>query len=140
MENTVNSRVLLLKKELGLSNNEFCLQSKISTSTLYSIQSGVDMKSKTITAIAEAFNINKDWLINGKGKMLNEKIKEISANPWKDALISELKEEVTYYRELLKMMAGNKAANFLKASENAYSFKMFPGMDTLKIVSGAKMC
>jgi len=123
MENTVNSRVLLLKKELGLSNNEFCMQAKISTSTLYSIQNGVDMKSKTITAIAEAFNINKDWLLNGKGKMLNEKNKETTnVDPWKDALVSQVKEEnnrlqkeVERLWQMVSHFTGGAKPNFLNA-------------------------
>jgi len=145
MENPVNSRVLLLKKELGLSNSEFCLQAKISSSTLYSIQNGVDMQSKTINAICTAFNANKAWLLTGEGiKFKEDKGDSVSVDPWRDALVSQLAEENTYlkskYDQLMVLFNSvvTKTPNFLKASENAYDFMFhLPGVNKYANVSGA---
>ena len=148
MESTVNQRVLLLKKELDLSNSEFCLKAKISTGTLYTIQNGVQMKSKTINAFCEAFNLNKEWLLHGKGNMFAEtpKVDVINAvDPWKDALVMQVKEEnnrlieqVRWLQQMVSQFTNGVKPNFLKASENAYDFMFhLPGVNKYANVSGA---
>lgn len=133
METTVNQRVLLLKKELDLSNSEFCLKAKISTGTLYTIQNGVQMKSKTINTFCEAFNLNKEWLLHGKGNMFADLQKtEVTIDPWKDALVMQVKEENNRLQkeldkvwQMVQHLTGGAKPNFLKATD-VVNMLMFP--------------
>lgn len=64
----------MLKTHLGLGNNEFASKANISTTTLWNIQNGGEIAPKTIKNICEAINVNKEWLLTGKGQMFNEAI------------------------------------------------------------------
>ena len=57
-------------------------------------------------------------------------------NPWKDEAYNQLKEEVVYLRDMLKMALGSK--NFLKVFEKAYSGKLFPN-EQFAPVSGTEL-
>ena len=142
MENNVNQRIIMLKKDLGLTDIEFCNKCSVSTGTLFRIKNGEPVSSKVITAISLGLNVNREWLLSETGKKFNEtpKAEAVNANPWKDALIAELKEEVNYYRDLLKIMASGKAANFLKVPEYAYNKLVLPNRKTFAIASGTKVC
>jgi len=114
MEKQVNKRVLALKDEYGLNTVEFCAKANVSNGTLANIQKGENINAKTIASIVNGFGLNRDWLLTGKGeKLANEKLEE--TNPYKDALVNELKSQVTYLQEMLKMaLSGKVPANFNK--------------------------
>jgi fructose-1-phosphate kinase PfkB-like protein len=115
MENTVNERIVEVQKELKMSNQAFCNRVKISTGTLQNIKTGENINSKTLESIIVSLNLNEEWVMNGTGEMFINRpsITSSNDNPWKDALVSELKEEVRYLRELLKMaMSSKQTANF----------------------------
>jgi len=131
MENTVNSRVLLLKTHLGLGNNEFATKANISTTTVWNIQNGGEINPKTIRNICEALNVNKEWLLNGKGKMFNEAKHNATGmgieNPYKDALVAELKqanerliEQNKWFQNLVNQLTSGLKPNFPKALKEAF--------------------
>ena len=127
MENTVNSRVLMLKTHFNLTTDEFAIKSNVSRTTLWNIQNGGDINPKTIRNICEALNVNKDWLLHGKGKMFNESKALVGAeNPYKDALVAELKqanerliEQNKWFQQLVNQLTGGLKPNFRKAAEKA---------------------
>lgn len=130
MENTVNKRIMLLKKELGLTDVQFCGRADISTFTLHKIKNNEEISQKIVFSIIDAdFNVNKEWLLTGKGKMFAEAkqaVQEVQ-NPYRDALVSELKQQVTYLQEMLKMALGGKLpANFRNALDKAAGNFVFP--------------
>ncbi len=135
MENTVNSRVLLLKTHLNLNRSEFSNKANISLSTFDNISTGHNIYPKTINAISQAFNANRDWLLTGHGDMFVEPKHTAvgfgTENPYKDALVAELKSQVEYLKEMLKMTMGGKNPNFRKAIEYANMF-MFPNANQMK--------
>jgi transcriptional regulator with XRE-family HTH domain len=117
MEQTVNERILILKDHLRLDNQEFIAASKISNGTLWNIENGKNISSKTIKVIAESLNVNLDWLKHGKGEMLapQKEIAVVDQNPWKDEAYKALKDEVSFLRSLVSQLTGGKSANFHKA-------------------------
>jgi len=146
MEQTVNERVKLLITQLNLTADEFCEKADISRTTLWSIQKGAEMKPKTVKNICSAFNLSREWFLYGTGNQYEAPVSNNVIDPWKDALVMQLKEEnnrlVEQARWLQNMVnqftAGLKPASAkLRASENAYSFKLFPGVEQLGAVSGA---
>lgn len=111
MEQSVNARVLMLKTQLGLTDIEFCGRSSISTGTFNKIKNEEEVSQRVLNSIIAGLNVNREWLLYGKGKMLKEL--QGSFDPARDTLYKDLKEEINFYRELLKQVAGGKA-NFLR--------------------------
>ncbi len=109
---------MLLKKELGLTDIQFCGVSKISTATLNKIKNDEEITQKIVFAILDAgFNVNKEWLLTGKGKMFADepKAESKSFDPARDTLYNEMKSQVSFYREqigflneLIKQLTGGK--------------------------------
>lgn len=149
METTVNERIMMLKKHFNLTTDEFASKSNLSRTTIWTIQNGSDMKPKTINTICDSLNVNKEWLLHGKGKMFAEAPKEVAPsnnNPWKDALVSQVKEEnnrlveqLKFYQNMVSQLMQGVKPNFLKVSDYAYSF-VLPNRKTLKTVSDTKVC
>jgi len=125
MEKSVNERIRKLRLEhLSLNQTEFCNKVDINVATLSRIENSETTPNiKTINSIMRAFSVNRDWMYNGKGEVFESANKaQSNANPWEDALVSELKEEVNYLREMLKMSM-NKG-NFRKVL-NATAVDMY---------------
>jgi transcriptional regulator with XRE-family HTH domain len=115
MENTVNERIKILRNKLDISQQDFATAIKTTTTTMSRIEAGQTTPRKsTIDAIVKKFSVSRDWLVEGIGEISFQTVTEqTNDNPWKDALVSELKEEVRYLRELLKMaMSSKQTANF----------------------------
>jgi len=121
MKTSVNQRIVLLKNEMKLTDIDFCNRVEISTGTLQRIKKGEPISSKILTSISVGLNVNLDWINTGEGeKFLPEKSEKVNQlNPWKDALISELKGEVEFLRKLLLNVTGTQVGNFLNASDIA---------------------
>lgn len=145
MKTTENQRVKLVRESLLLTQPQFakCLDSSVSA--IAKIEGGaVEVTPKFLNKISQTFNINPSWIKTGEGKSfmsgtLEENITRVNTllgsnhgtiNPWENALVKELKEEVTYLRELLRMAVGGKSAsaNFKKASDLAgFPFNLLKG-------------
>ena len=113
METAVNERIILLKNKLNLSDIDFCARAEISTGTLQKIKSKGSISMKIVNSVCIAFNVSRDWLLEGNGEIF-EPTKEVSqsANPWKDALIEEMKSEIEFLKQLLLNLSGKASANF----------------------------
>jgi transcriptional regulator with XRE-family HTH domain len=127
MEITVNERVKLLRKKLGLSQEKFAQKINLSLPTITRIEKNGDVTPKTIAMIVEKFGISKEWLSEGIGELeINMPKKEdVSINPYKDALVRELKEEVDFLRQLIKNITGTSQsvrANFNDDTVPALNF------------------
>lgn len=132
MENTVNERVRLLRNQLGLTQNDFATKIDSTLATISRTENGgTNPQQKMINRIIEVFSVNRDWILHGKGEMFTENVVKAtnreSVNPWENALVKELKEEVTFLRELLKNMTlpqANRAnPNFNTGTEVAGFFQ-----------------
>jgi transcriptional regulator with XRE-family HTH domain len=120
MKTTVNERIKELRIELGLNQTQFAVGCELSLPQISRIENNLDFEvsEKTLKQIRKAYNVNPEWLKSGKQPMLLEVKREpIEApNPWKEALISEMKEEITYLRGALMSALGNNP-NFREAIE-----------------------
>ncbi|MDR0829229.1 MAG: helix-turn-helix domain-containing protein [Prevotellaceae bacterium] len=70
MKTTITDRLILIIRQLGLSNNAFAEKIGISQQTLFNYTKGripsVDVVEKIINKYPE---INTDWLVTGRGEM-----------------------------------------------------------------------
>jgi transcriptional regulator with XRE-family HTH domain len=122
MENTVKERVINLRNSLNLSQTEFAGKIGLSQVAIWRIESGESIpRRSTLQAISSAFGIDKNWLINGVGEMIlpgqNQEL-QATQNVWKDALVSQLKDENLTLKEQVKMM--------MQTIVNLTSQKSFP--------------
>jgi transcriptional regulator with XRE-family HTH domain len=64
------ARIKKLRKELGLTQDEFSKRIKVSRSNYGNIETGsVGLTERVLSDICEAFKVNRDWLENGEGEM-----------------------------------------------------------------------
>lgn len=99
METTVNERVMLLQKQLNLTDIEFSVKSEISTGTLFRIKKGETVSSKVLKSISEGTQTELHWLKTGKGKTMMEVIEPVTETPWKDEAYIRLKADMDYLKE-----------------------------------------
>jgi len=66
----IKERIQEVRKELGISLRDFAKKIYISRSLLSSIEQGNrNINDRTIQLISTEFNVNKEWLLTGKGDM-----------------------------------------------------------------------
>lgn len=72
MNSTVNERIKQLRAELKISQGEMANRLGMSATGIWKMESeGAKPRFNTIHSICSEFNVNKDWLISGKGEMFN---------------------------------------------------------------------
>jgi transcriptional regulator with XRE-family HTH domain len=72
MSDEVRIRIKQIREELGVSQREFAKRVFISQTLLGDIELGNrNINERTIQLISTEFNINKDWLLTGKGDMFS---------------------------------------------------------------------
>jgi transcriptional regulator with XRE-family HTH domain len=107
MEISVNQRIIQLRNYLGLTQQDFADRINATQATIWRLEAGkTTPRQKTLSDIANIFHVNRDWLINGIGEMSfsESEEKQEQNNPWKEALVSQLKEENSFLRKQLNLM------------------------------------
>ena len=100
----MNERIKLLRKHLGLTQQEFADKLKIARGNIGAYEVGKNAPSDAvISLICEKFNINEEWLRTGNGPIeieltRSEKITDFAADLLKD-------EEDSYRRRLIEALA-----------------------------------
>ena len=74
----LNNRIKLLRKTLGLTQENFAQKIGITKSSVSLLESGQNKaSSQTIFILCKEFNVNEEWLRNGTGEMFNDEDKEL---------------------------------------------------------------
>lgn len=74
----MKERLLALRKELKLTQNEFAKKIQISRSHLSGLENGSrNFTERVISDICREFDVNRDWLENGEGDMFIDILTEI---------------------------------------------------------------
>ena len=69
----MNNQIKLLRKELGLTMQEFGKNLGVSKSAISNIENGYNsLTDQMISSICNAYNVNEEWLRNGSGEMFVE--------------------------------------------------------------------
>lgn len=125
MKTTVGQRVKMLRTHLKLNPQQFAGDTNMTVSTLYRIENDeVEPRTKTLNDIERAYGVDSDWLREGKGelKVVQPELPSKAFDPARDTLYKELKEQISFYREIIKQMTGGKA-NFLRALNGTGPYK-----------------
>jgi transcriptional regulator with XRE-family HTH domain len=87
---SINTRIKAVRKKLGLSQRAFCKGIFLSHSFYAQIESGTRKPNERVyELISTKYNVNKDWLITGKGEMFSGPAPDV-----------ELEQLIEIYREL----------------------------------------
>lgn len=69
----MNNQIKLLRKELGLTMQEFGKNLGVGKSAISNIENGYNsLTDQMILSICNAYNVNEEWLRNGSGEMFIE--------------------------------------------------------------------
>ena len=73
MDKDVGMRLLELRKSLGLTQGEFAEKIGLKFSAISMIELGkAPLKETNMRLICLTFGVNKDWLLNGIGEMMDD--------------------------------------------------------------------
>jgi transcriptional regulator with XRE-family HTH domain len=87
---SINARIKAIRKILGLSQRAFCRGIFLSQGFYAQIESGIKKPNERICElISIKYNVNKDWLITGKGEMFSGPAPDV-----------ELEQLIEIYKEL----------------------------------------
>jgi len=90
MQISINARIKAVRKALGLSQRAFCRGIFLSQGFYAQIENGLKKANERIyELISTKYNINKDWLLTGKGEMFSGPTPNI-----------ELEQLIEIYKEL----------------------------------------
>lgn len=74
---TTSERVKAIRKDIGLTQEDFGERISLVASMICQIENGTaKITERTIRGICREYNINRDWLLNGKGDMYTSQGKE----------------------------------------------------------------
>ena len=64
---TLANRIDATMKERGYSQDQLAEKSGVSQTTIHKLIAGKALESRKLSNIADALNVNTDWLAKGKG-------------------------------------------------------------------------
>lgn len=126
--NTINDRIALLIKDLGITRSSFADRIRVSRPFVSELCSGVKQPSdRTIADIAREFGVSLAWLEDGEGEMYvkrsaNEELGLLVANIMSDADDSFRKRFVTLLMAL-PLEDWGKIERFIDELKNSDSAK-----------------
>jgi transcriptional regulator with XRE-family HTH domain len=115
MTNEIGQRIRMLRKTLGLSQEEFGKKLGVTLRTIARYERGETVvPDRTLRQIEQTFSVNPEWLREGKGEMFLPKKKELTGDPFEiaaeaviDAIMEkkDIKLPPTKKRKLVKKLA-----------------------------------
>jgi transcriptional regulator with XRE-family HTH domain len=97
---SINARIKAVRKALGLSQRAFCKGIFLSQGFYAQIEGGLKKPNERIyELISTKYNINKDWLLTGKGEMFSGPAPDVEL----EKLIEIYKELDPLFREYIML-------------------------------------
>ena len=113
----MNERIKQLRKELGLTLEEFGERIGLRKSSLSQIENGVNgVTEQLIKSICREFNVREEWLRTGEGEMFVQMSYDSEIISF---IQSVQKDDNSFKKKFLKMLASLDDADWFKL-ENAF--------------------
>jgi transcriptional regulator with XRE-family HTH domain len=77
---TLATRIEETMKERGFSQEQLAEKSGVSQTTIHKLITGKALESRKLSNIADALNVNTDWLAKGKGNKYAGRVNEIEGD------------------------------------------------------------
>lgn len=148
MENSVNTRVKMLRSHLNISQNDLAKKTGVTSVTIYQIENGQSNPSaKTIEKIIQNTGVNREWLLHGTGEMTFSETVRVDEGDKKaswsekafEAIKSQnehLEQEVQFLREMLKNITSKLgAANFNPGFDLAALIECEKCVETVRVAA-----
>jgi len=120
---TVNSRIKAVRKILGISQRDFCKGIFLSHSYYANIETGRRKPNERIhELISNKYNVNKEWLITGKGDMFTENPPDVEL----EQLVEIIKELDPLFKEYIIQQIRQLANLHRKSKEQELESKATP--------------
>lgn len=114
---TVGARVKLARKHSGLSQQQLAEKIKVKQPTISELERGLSQSSAYLVQIAQACDVDPEWLATGKGVMTRKLAQEVqdakpaytlgSFDPWdSNTPLGDDEVELPFYKEV-ELSAGN---------------------------------
>ena len=95
---TISTRIKAVRKALNISQRDFCKGIYLSHSFYAKIETGTRKPNDRVCElISTKYNVNKDWLITGKGEMFSAPPPDVELNQ----LVQIIKELDPLFREYI---------------------------------------
>ncbi|MCI8806311.1 MAG: helix-turn-helix domain-containing protein [Clostridiales bacterium] len=118
----MNERIKILRKSLGLTQQNFAYRIGMKQNSIALIESGRNTSDQTILSICREFNVNEEWLRNGKGKMFNQSnntlLQEISAEYNLDDFQTKMVEKFLKLDETRRKVISDYIRSLIDTEEN----------------------
>ena len=86
----INERIRLLRKELGLNQNDFAQRIGLKQGAVSKFeQSGSTVTEQNVSMICKEFNVDKRWLLTGEGTMFTQEKEKADLVAWATRLAYE---------------------------------------------------
>ena len=125
---TIADRLKQIRKHFNLTQDEFSKEVKVGASTLAMWETGArSIKDIHIAAICSTFNIEEEWLRNGKGSMIEELDQEERIVAWAAKIASSEQKNIAFIKQLLSTFSTltphewlllEKICNSIKSSDS----------------------
>ncbi len=122
--NNISTRLKFLRKKSKLNQEELAEKSGLKRSTIATIEANDKASLDSIETLSNYFGIEQNWLHYGTGTPPDGWIEQAGNslfNPWRDATVTALKEEVNFLKEQVRELTAivKMQRNFLKAIKSA---------------------
>ncbi|WP_455504875.1 helix-turn-helix domain-containing protein [Clostridium sp.] len=98
----MNTRLREVRKSLKLTQQEFGSKIGLSKASIGNIENGIiNLTDRNISLICSTYNVNENWLRNGKGEMLNPMSEDEEFSYMIGALMAE---DCEYKKNFIKSM------------------------------------
>ena len=116
----INKRIKKLRQELGINQVKLARRLAVASSYVSEIESGIKkVNERTVRLIIAMFNVNEEWLRNGKGKMFDENYNATIA----EAVVALKTLDKEHLAIALKMLSVLEEANSSKKNTGTGSSK-----------------
>lgn len=100
----INDRLRMVRKELGLTMEAMGEQISTSQGHISAMEKGTRaLSGRTINLVCMRFNVRKDWLMTGTGKMFVEKSKDDEIAAFTENVLSQ--ENDTFQKNVLTALS-----------------------------------
>ncbi len=100
---TLNERIKIIRKELGLSGEKFGEKVGVSRAAISNIESGNrNLTDQMIRSICREFGVSEEWLRHGSGEMFIEMEDEMLFAEWAGKTLAS--KDKTFQKRFVKML------------------------------------
>lgn len=114
----MNLRIRELRKTLGLTLDKFGEPLGVTKTAISRLENGVNgITDQMIKSICREYNVNEEWLVNGKGEMFSEIDREDQIMRWAASVLKE--DSDSFRKRFVAMLSSLREEDWIWLEEKA---------------------